>query len=413
MLDRARVLILEDDLLWIETLSDILQPTDIVQPKVQYLQAATNLSNAFELLHRDYFNLAIVDISLVPGNDADSQGMRFLAYLQETGLDEAVSTIMLSAYGNIASVSSSFRDFQVSDFLVKGEFSRTVLIEAIQRALTKSKRDTAPQIEISRRRQIPDLWQRFNWPTREDEAQLTAELQDLLTRLFPGAQHLFLDDMPTGQSGAGVLRVTPTYEAAVGTPVVVKFGKRDKIQIERENYLKHIERFAGNHSSTQLTAAGGRAMAAITYSFIGTELENVKSFAEFYHANDVAAIERAIDNLFRKTCSRWYDGHERLRQIRNLVYLYESGLNIDWAEVWENAAFTVQDIAQPRLAFPGIAGDFENPRLWLEAQANEINMQVWRCVTHGDLNQNNVLVTDDGRCWLIDFYRQWGRSHFA
>ncbi|MEZ4674667.1 MAG: hypothetical protein R2932_10550 [Caldilineaceae bacterium] len=105
---------------------------------------------------------------------------------------------------------------------------------------------------------------------------MTAELQDLLTRLFPGAQHLFLDDMPTGQSGAGVLRVTPTYEAAVGTPVVVKFGKRDKIQIERENYLKHIERFAGNHSSTQLTAAGGRAMAAITYSFIGTELEKCK-----------------------------------------------------------------------------------------------------------------------------------------
>ena len=36
--------------------------------------------------------------------------------------------------------------------------------------------------------------------------------------------------------------------------------------------------------------------------------------------------------------------------------------------------------------------------------------RVWLAVTHGDLNEHNVLVSPDRRSWLIDFYRT-GKGH--
>lgn len=404
MLHRARVFMLDDDPLWINTL------TEILEPQVGYLRAATSLEEARNTLQKNYFNVAFVDLSLEYQNNTDTQGWQFLEYLSEYGFDDAISTIVLSAYGNVASVNTTHTKYKVTNFLDKAEFSANSLLDSVRQALQQNALATEPAIQISRGRKIPDLWQRFNWPTREDEAQLTHELTDLLIRLFPRAVHLFIDDMSTGQSGAGVLRVTPTYDKGVGTTVVVKFGKQNTINREHQNYENHVRSFMGTFSSTQFTAVRGRAVGAISYSFIGTNLNDVKSFEKFYLNHDVPAITVALDNLFRSTCAWWYDNHEQNRLFQNLVQLYTKGLNIKWDAVWEQAATCDLDLTQNRLTFPGIDAEFRNPRKWLESYNYEIYMQVWRSVTHGDLNQNNILVTADGRCWLIDFYRT-GMGH--
>ena len=52
-----------------------------------------------------------------------------------------------------------------------------------------------------------------------------------------------------------------------------------------------------------------------------------------------------------------------------------------------------------------MAGELPNPRRWLEEVNYVVSLPVWLALTHGDLNEHNVRVTEDGRCWLIDFYR--------
>ena len=113
----------------------------------------------------------------------------------------------------------------------------------------------------------------------------------------------------------------------------------------------------------------------------------------------------ALDHLFSNTCGRWYDNREGIRRSRDFLKLYQAGLHIDWDEVWQGAAATGVDMAGQQIEFPGLAGKYINPKQWLAANAENAHIASWQATTHGDLNEHNILVTAQGDCWLIDFYR--------
>lgn len=399
MIVGARVLILEDDPQWVHTLEIALEH------EVEHLAIASTVAAALDLWERRYFNLAIVDVSLRHGDNLDTQGMQFLAALHERYKDVFTPCIMFSAYGNVERVRQAFRKFSVADWVEKSNFSQEKLLNAVGQALAERNLGCKIAFTVSHNRRLPDLWAGFNWPQREDPFQLEPELNDLFLRLFPGATKLFIQDLATGQSGAGVLKVTPTFGNKVGIPVAVKFGKREKIDRERENFRDYIEKFTGIRSSIQLDHAAGRVMAAISYQLIGTELDEVASFGRYYCDHSVAQIKQALDNLFLMTCGRWYDNREQPKAVYDLVDLYADSLHLRWDEVWPAAESSMVDISGDGLLFPGLAGDLPNPRRWLERRDYSIERLTWRCTTHGDLNENNIFVTDDNRCWLIDFYR--------
>ena len=146
-------------------------------------------------------------------------------------------------------------------------------------------------------------------------------------------------------------------------------------------------------------------MGAISYNLIGTELKAVASFANYYDQHDTKAVCSGLDQLFRQTCGRWYDNRENPRRSRDLVRLYQEGLHIRWNEVWAGAVAAGAELDRAEIEFPGVAGKFLNPKLWLDKHAREAQIPAWLALTHGDLNEHNVLVTDAGQCWLIDFYR--------
>lgn len=413
-MNNAHLLLLEDDPDWVETVREV------VTPHLSSFTAATTLAEAEALIARRYFTVAIVDISLVHGDNKDNSGMRFLHLLAEHKLSDVVSTIVLSAYGSMAQQRTAFRDFGVVDFLPKPEddlskprfdlskarFDPQELLRALHTALAEKRRLEPLAIELESGRALASLWSRFNWPQREAPAELTYELADLLRRLFPGATDLFLQPLSAGQSGAGVVKAEPLYGAKRAASVIVKFGKREKIEAEHQNYEAYIERYIGYQASTQLGYVSGRAMGAIAYSFVGAELDAVTSLADYYPTASVEGVQRTLDNLLKHTCSRWYENREQPRRTRNLVKLYQEGLHIHtWDDIWQKLAPSHPEIKAPSLTFPGVAGEFRNPRHWLEERNYEVYMPVWLATTHGDLNEHNVLVTEDHSTWLIDFYR--------
>lgn len=399
-MNNAHVLLLEDDPLWVETVRDV------VAPHVQRFYGASSLAEAEKLIDKAFCTVAIVDISLVGGDPKDSQGMRFLRMLAERGLGTVVSAIVLSAYGDMERQRAAFRDYHVVDFLSKAPFSPQELIGAVERALAAHQRLAPLTIELASSQPMASLWSRFEWPQREEAGELAHELTDLLRRLFPGATDLFLQPIRTGQSGAGVVKAEPIYGAKRGASLIVKFGKRDKIEAEHKNYDEYIERFISYQASTQLGFVTGRVMGAIAYSLVGAELSEATSFADFYAGASLDALQRTLDNLFQRTCSRWYENREQPRRTRDLVALYRQGLHIhQWDEIWQGMADVQPDVDAPRLAFPGVNGAFRNPKHWLTTHDETFYLPVWLATTHGDLNEHNILVTNDHRTWLIDFYR--------
>lgn len=405
----ARILILEDDADWIKTL------TDVLHDQVSLIASANSLTVAQELIDSTYFNVAIVDISMRLNDPQDSQGMEFLKILRDRGLERVISPIVLSAYGSIETVRRAFLDYHIVDFLDKAKFDAAALRATVDKALTDKGLNRQLEVEVMDDRAISTFWSHLDWAKREEEdmpGQLEPELTDLLKQLFKDATKLFVSPLSTGQSGARVLEVEPVYGAQVGELVVLKFGKRETILREHQNYEQHIVRYVG-YSSTQLDYVSGRIMGAIRYSLVGTELGELDSFAEFYAREEAEAIKQALDTVFLTTCGRWYDNREQPRLRRNLVKLYEEGLHIirpdngvdKWDEIWAGAEATGVDMTADRLHFPGIGGSFPNPQTWLARHKQRLYRPVWRAVTHGDLNEHNLLVAPNGRCWLIDFYR--------
>jgi CheY-like chemotaxis protein len=407
----ARILILEDEEEWVKTIV-----TALTDHGISYFKSASSLAEAELLIRCTYFNVAIVDISMLQNDPKDSQGMEFLRVLKQHQLDEVIHPIVLSAYGSLERARLAFRDHQVVDFLEKAEFDDVTLLAAIRKALHDHHLESELKIQTAGDNPIITLWSHFDWAQREETeapGQLEPEFHDLLRRLFAGADSLFITQIQAGQSGAGIAEVEAVYNTQVAEPVILKFGKKETIHREHENYKAYIEKFVGAHSSTQLDYAPGRVMGAIRYSLVATEVGVLESFATYYRQHKAEEISRVFDNLFNVTCGRWYNNKVQPRVRRNLVELYEKGLHIihpatgenRWSELWENAGRTGVDLAQERLRFPGIAGDFTNPKRWLEQRNYQIYWPVWRSVTHGDLNEHNILVTEDGRTWLIDFYR--------
>jgi CheY-like chemotaxis protein len=400
----ARVLVLEDDPLWQDTLRDVLEG------QVAWLKAAATLAEALEALDHCYFNLAIVDISLKAGDPKDSQGMAFLQGLYARGLQDAVRCIVLTAYADVARVREAFHDYKVVDVMEKVPFTAQALTAKVDEALTANHLKHEVEIEIAQRRSLTDLFAGLQWAEREPAQELHAEAQDLLLRLLSGATHLFIDPLQTGQSGAMVARVEPSYGARAGTPVVLKCGKREKIQRESVNYEEFVERYVGGHCTTRLRHVTGRVMGAIAYQLIGTEVDEAVSFAVYYRQRATPDITHALDHLFEETCARCYENLEPPRRNRDLVALYEQGLHLQWDEVWQGATAAGVDLAADLVTIPSLPGAFTNPQRWLATRNYTLHQRCWLAPTHGDLNEHNLLVTAGGQCWLIDFYRT-GQGH--
>jgi hypothetical protein len=252
--------------------------------------------------------------------------------------------------------------------------------------------------------------QRFDWAKDKEPAFIEAEFQMLLHDLFrQRVSRISLYPLATGHSGAGVLRADPYYGTNTGTPVVLKIGPSAEISREEANYSRFIEPYLTQYSS-RLGYASGSVIGILSYQLIGGELDHMVSLADYYFQHPPAQICQALDNLFRGTCRHWYDNREQPRRMRNLVELYEQSLHIAWDKIWHGAMATGIDLNAETLCFPGLTGNFINPKHWLESRIYTLYRPVFRAMSHGDMNENNILVTADGRCWLIDFYRS-GWSH--
>ena len=180
---------------------------NVLEPQVAHVATAANLAEALDLLDKRYFNVALVDLSLQPGDAKDEQGMAFLRQLHERASAETVRSIILSAYGTNKKIRDAFRDFRVVDFLEKGDFSAPALVCAVKQALAENGLDRDLSIEFVNGNKLDDLWARFNWALREDPFQLKPELYDLFRRMFRGAESLSSAICPRGKVGRGVLRL--------------------------------------------------------------------------------------------------------------------------------------------------------------------------------------------------------------
>lgn len=134
---RPRILLLEDKDNWIHLVSLLLKDDYDVM-------AAKTLEDARQLVATNAFHLAIVDISLIPEDQFDEQGLQLIADLRTTEILRDMSIIVLSAYPEVEGAKTperwrvAFRDYNVVDFFDKNRFDRAEFKRTVAEAVADS-----------------------------------------------------------------------------------------------------------------------------------------------------------------------------------------------------------------------------------------------------------------------------------
>jgi CheY-like chemotaxis protein len=411
----GRVLIVDNLEKWREELIETLQRAGY------YADSASSAPEALKSLYETLYHVMVLDIRMDEADQSQSNidGILLLRELDKQGLSEATKVIMLSAYGTKELMRTSFREYKVVDFLSKDEFNNQEFLEIVRQVF-------AQKVNINLELEIHWLQgskpEQFVLNLDVDgarvkkgtllQSQVVAELEDLLCRLFYQAKSVLVRPLTPGKSGTGVLQVQPFFATGgAGHEVIVKFGDFRKIEEEYHNFKQYVQPFIGGGRNTSvLDLRHTTHLGGITYSLLGTTHDQLVDFGDFYHRADVPQISDALDRLFRDTCGTWYASHGNLQPL-NLTEEYQRlfGYTPERLEqVLYDQLKTVQ--GKHTLHFRNLKGErtFTNPLL--ATAGLTLVRPTYKCTTHGDFNQYNLLVDSTGHVWLIDF-QGTGQSH--
>jgi hypothetical protein len=240
------------------------------------------------------------------------------------------------------------------------------------------------------------------------------ELNELLRCLFSQAKTILVEPLPQGYSNTRIIKIQPFYtEGGAGRHVVVKFGDSQIIEQEYENYRKYGQPFIGDGRSTTILDYQRTAhMGGIVYSFLGTATQQMQSFGTFYSQAPIDDIRQALDLLFRSTCRIWYANCSL--QFLNLTEDYQKQSSYTLSNLKRILGARLPTVLnQEELLFESLHSQpthpFRNPFYTLKTLEPQI-YPTYTSITHGDFNQGNIFMDQNGYSWLIDF-QSTGPSH--
>lgn len=139
MIHTGRVLVVDDQQIWIELFDEILCEIGLK------VVTASNYDDAIRLLDTQSFDVAVIDVRLDEEDPQNIQGMEILAYIDQIGIGNVLAKIVITGYGTRDWVRESFKKYAVDDFIPKqgpeGKgFDAEDFVISIQEALMKGER---------------------------------------------------------------------------------------------------------------------------------------------------------------------------------------------------------------------------------------------------------------------------------
>jgi CheY-like chemotaxis protein len=402
---KGRVLVVDDLKRWREELVDTLQHNGF------HADSASSATSVLERLDETFYHLLLLDIRLVDDDPNNKDGLELLPELYKRGLSDAFKIIILSAYGTKEYMRLAFKDYKVTDFLSKDDFTRQLFLESVRQAFTED-----VQINLA----LNIIWQNVKGPEQAVNnleingkklkrnpvllGQIATELDDLLCRLFNQADSILVKPLTQGQSSTGILRVQPFYSSGGGHSVIVKFGDFRQIEEEHDNFKRYVQPFiGGGRNTTILNKSRTPHLGGVIYSLLGTDDEHLEDFGSFYQRAETPQINAVLDHLFLDTCGAWYANPGQLKPY-DLTADYQ-GMFAFTYEKLEHAVFQLQKTVTvgQKLFFKSLSCEhpFTNPLQRISG--SPFVYPTYTCITHGDFNQHNLLVDANGHTWLIDF----------
>jgi CheY-like chemotaxis protein len=433
MKSKGRVLVVDNNPTLLASVGDFLEANGYSVLTTHSPQQALKLTEE-EIVH-----LCIIDVRLTDDYDeTDVSGLDLAA-----AMDPVIPKIMLTAYENpdpiIRSLSPDKRGIALAvDFVLK-RLGPYILLGAVEKVFqSKVRLNTEMEITwekgLSWRVLVEEL-KAYRGKGESEKEKAEEELEDLMVRLLDRATALRMLRVISGRGGCGVIIARPSFGGAMGEDMVIKFGLRETVMAEFENYKRWVEPFAAVRC-TQLRGEPVRTphLGGIKYSFVGERAGRLVHFNDYYLRDDVLieSIEETLRYLFEECCELWYKSKRKPGEkeripldvwYREQLPFYERHVE-ELQDVVEGLVngehplarcFRRQGPARLEVTLGDETISLPDPvHFALEAKSSERGKDFFPvpalvAITHGDLNGTNILVDREGKAWLIDFFKTgWG-----
>jgi Ternary complex associated domain 9 len=151
-------------------------------------------------------------------------------------------------------------------------------------------------------------------------------------------------------------------------------------------------------------------LGGIIYSLLGTVNEQLVNFGDYYHRMNATRVNKLLERLFHETCGAWYANRGQFEPI-DLTAEYRHLLGYPWERFQQIVTEQLSSVKVKQvLTFPNLKSrrTFTNPFRALDNQT--LFRPTYRCITHGDVNQHNLLIDNTEHMWMIDI-QETGQSH--
>jgi ActR/RegA family two-component response regulator len=374
---------------------------------------AQTYDEALSALDEKHFHLAIVDIRLQDADEENEQGMTLLEDIEKRQLNNVMPCIVLTAYARLDTVLEATQKYQVARYIQKKPGYRAELLNAVRELFDE-------QIQVNFNlvydgnsdTLIPEIASTINWlkPDEPQLALLSPQVKDLFGKLLPRARRVYISKLKSGLTGAAVVRVRPTLMFGPGPSLVAKISRHEKIKTEGENYEDYVKPYLPANTITRVETVYTRHLGALCYTFAESDQEPLDEFDRFYERNQPEVIAHSLRDLFQNTCRYWYSRRESI--YSHLPQLYYKAFQLEQAKLIGRIHTVLPefDPEHETFQFNQTSVRATNPIAWLTQYHDQCVLPVYHSITHGDLTGRNIMVRQDGKCWLIDFYRTYG-SH--
>lgn len=249
-------------------------------------------------------------------------------------------------------------------------------------------------------------------------ADRTGTLEDLFRRLFFESTEVNFNRLLVRRAGRVFLSAFAYPKTGGATQFVVACGRSQLLTQENTHYENFVPAASSQGMTVKDKTAATVQFVANSYTLIGGDLEEMKTFSEFYRARPIEIILPVLDHLFSQTLSPWYRSGRFETEEKSVNELCREWL------AWNGNAFASEELGNriqslcsealasglPRIDYSPTRltfqlGDVSYPNPIPELFEKQINSDepVLCGITHGQLNGDSVLVDARGRTWLIDF----------
>jgi CheY-like chemotaxis protein len=405
-MSKGRILVVDDLPDWRTTLSGILldEGYDVC--------TAEGREEALRLLEAERFHLAVLDVRLDESDEGNREGLELMRQIRT--YHPTVPVIILTGYADVDMVQNALRpgvDGLPPAYSFVEKPNSHELIEFVQSAFQREIKinwDLTIRTDGDLLEKVPARLRFTDLPVKPQAGELSAEVDELLRKLFFTCEQINLYPLEQGFSGSVVIRIEPRYHGrGRGESVVAKIGEWPLIEQEERNFSQAVQGVVGGHRLPQrLELDRTRFLGGLIYSFAG--LGEATSFAEFYPKAAPSNIIPVLENLFLGTCFPWGRQDKVFQPSFNFTEHYFTHLHLSPTKLRRSLSalfgkrhcLTPLDDSASQLCLDGDIPLINPVEVVL---GHPIVGDAYLTLVHGDLTGYNVILDHHRETWLIDF----------